>query len=294
VYFKNLEADVQFAYYNRPCSVHEYYELVCRDTPGYNAGHVKGQHNRASFRSAARQPTTSASSTRPVAHNPGFQRPHDPPPEFDEDEALARWRKNLPSTQEMESSSTTNGTTNLSEQLKWAAEQTQLRRKKAQVDKRAAPVPEDEDSTNDTETDDNVFDEHLLPSDKLRIAKLKEEHKLIRTRVYSKSYKEARERDITAAEKNRLEGGKGPLYLAGCKTPWSSGMGQAPQRYDDFQKDRLMMQIARIKKIMLSIVRHITLQLNLVKVGLGVKWSFRYNLGAPFVQQKLSNFYITV
>jgi hypothetical protein len=100
VYFKNLEADVQFAYYNRPCSVLEYYELVCSDTPGYDKGHVKDQHNRASFRPAARQPTTSASSTRPVAHNPGFQRPHDPPPEFDEDEALARWRKGLlPSTQ---------------------------------------------------------------------------------------------------------------------------------------------------------------------------------------------------
>jgi hypothetical protein len=70
VHFKNLEADVQFAYYNRPCSVHEYYELVCSDTPGYNAGRVKGQYNRASFRSAARQPMTSASSTRPVAHNP--------------------------------------------------------------------------------------------------------------------------------------------------------------------------------------------------------------------------------
>jgi hypothetical protein len=116
VYFKNLEKDVQFAYNNRPCSVHEYYELVCSDTPGYNPAHVKGQHNRASFRSAARQPTTSASSTatsasskRPVAHNSGFQRSHDPPPEYDEDEALARWRKNLPATEEIQLSSTTHG-----------------------------------------------------------------------------------------------------------------------------------------------------------------------------------------
>ncbi len=119
----------------------------------------------------------------------------------------------------MESSSATSDTTKLSKKQKWAAEQTQLRRKKAQVDKRAAPVPEDEDSADDTEPDDNVFDEHLLPSDKLRIAKLMEEHKLIRTRVYSKSYKEARDRDITVAEHERLKGGKGPLCLAGCKTP---------------------------------------------------------------------------
>ncbi len=36
---------------------------------------------------------------------------------------------------------------------------------------------------------------------------------------------------------------------------------------------------------MLSFVRHITLPQNLVKVGLGVKWNFRHNLRAPFVQQ---------
>jgi hypothetical protein len=87
-----------------------------------------------------------------------------------------------------------------------------------------------------------------MPSDKLRIAKLMKDHTLIRTGVYSKAYKEARNRAITAAEEDRLKGGNGPIYLAGCKTPWSPGMGQAPQRYDDFQKDRLLQQIARIKK----------------------------------------------
>ena len=139
VFFKNLEKDVQFAYYNRPCSVNEYYELVCNDTPGYDPAHVKGQHNRASYnRSAARQSTTSASSTptsarstptgasstptgasstRPVAHNPGFQRSHDPPPEYDEDEALAHWRRNLPPTEDIQMNSTAHGTTMYSERL---------------------------------------------------------------------------------------------------------------------------------------------------------------------------------
>jgi hypothetical protein len=273
VYCKNLEKDVRFAYYNRPCSVYEYYELVCNDTPGYSVAQAKGQR---CFRPAARQPTTSASSTttsasstttsasstttsassttksasstRPVAHNPGFQRSHDPTPEYDEEEALARWRANLPAPEKLELKSTAHGTTNYSDEQKWAADQAQIRRKKALIDKRAAPIPEDDDSTNDTEPDDNVFDEHLLPSDKLRIAKLIKDHKLIRTGVYSKAYKEKRNRDITAAEEDRLKGGTGPLYLAGCKTPWSPGMGQAPLRYDDFQKDRLLQQIARIKK----------------------------------------------
>jgi hypothetical protein len=141
-----------------------------------------------------------------------------------------------------------NDTTKLSDRQKWAADQTQLRRQKALIDKRSAPIPEDDDTADETETDDNVFDEHLLPIDKLRIKNLNEEHKRIRSRVYSKAYLEARDRDIKAAEQEKSRGGKGPLYLAGCKTPWSSGMGHAPQRYDDYQKGRLIDQIAQIKK----------------------------------------------
>jgi hypothetical protein len=144
--------------------------------------------------------------------------------------------------------STAQGSTNYSEEQKWVADQTQIRRKKALIEQRAAPIPEDDDSTNDTEPDDNVFDDHLMPSDKLKIAKIMKEHKLIRSGVYSKTYKEARNRDITAAEEDRLKGGKGPFWLVGCKTPWSPGMGHAPQHYDDYQKDKLLRQIARIKK----------------------------------------------
>jgi hypothetical protein len=84
--------------------------------------------------------------------------------------------------------------------------------------------------------------------DKLRIDKLKQEHKKIRTAVYPKSYINARDRDIKYAEHERLKGSKVPLNLAGCKTPWSSGMGQAPQCYNDFQKERIMLKIAKIEQ----------------------------------------------
>jgi hypothetical protein len=117
----------------------------------------------------------------PIAYNPGFQRSQASPPKFDEDEALARWRNNLPNTRGMESSSAANDTTKLSESQKWAAEQAQLKRQKAQVDNRRVPIPESEDSEDDTEPDDTIFDDHLLPHDKLRIDKLKIEHKRIRT-----------------------------------------------------------------------------------------------------------------
>jgi hypothetical protein len=231
VYFQNLKKDPSFAYYNRPCSMKVYYELLCADTPGY----TKRQKPPRKY-------------TAPIAHNPGFRRSNDPTPEYDEEEALTRWRQGRPNNQRNESSSVENDTTKLSDSQKWAAEQTQLRRQKALIDKRSAPIPEDDDTSGDTETDDNVFDEHLLPMDKMRIKTLMENHKRIRSKVYSKAYLEARDRDITAAEKERLEGGNGPLYLSGCKTPWSSGMGHAPQRYDDFQKGRIIDQIAQIKK----------------------------------------------
>jgi hypothetical protein len=212
--------------------------LACQDTPGYVAKHGM----------AARQ---ARKYSAPIAHNPfnhGFQRGQASPPKFDEDEALARWRSNLPSTREMKSSSATNDTTKLSQSQKWAAEQAQLKRQKAQVDNRTVPIPEDKDSENDTEPDDNIFDEHLVPHDKLRIDKLKIEHKRIRSGNYPRDYEQARARAINAAEQDRLKGGKGPLYLAGCKTQWSSGMGHAPQRYDDYQKEQIMMEIAKIKK----------------------------------------------
>ncbi len=241
MYFKNLKKNSCFAYYNRPCSVREYYESACQDTPGYIPKHGMTARQAREY-------------SAPIAYNPGFQRSQASPPKFDEDEALARWRNNLPITRGMESSSATNDTTKLSQSQIWAAEQLQLRRQKAQVDNRRVPIPEEEDSENDTEPDDSVFDEHLLPHDKLRIGKLQTELKRIRSGNYPRDYLNARDRDIKAAEHDRLKGGKGPLYLAGCKTPWSSGMGHAPQRYDDYQKERIMMKIAKIKKQMLSFV----------------------------------------
>jgi hypothetical protein len=104
----------------------------------------------------------------------------------------------------------------------------QLRRQKAQADNPKPPIPEDEDSTeDDTETEDSLFDNHLLPQDKLRIDKLKREHVRIRSGVFAKSYLNARDRDIKAAEQERLKGGPGPVYLSGCKTLCSSRMGHA-------------------------------------------------------------------
>ncbi len=75
MYFQNLKRDSCFAYYNRPCSVREYYDLACQDTPEYVAKHGMAAKQARKY-------------SAPIAHNPfnpGFQRGQASPPKFDED-----------------------------------------------------------------------------------------------------------------------------------------------------------------------------------------------------------------
>jgi hypothetical protein len=196
-------------YHNRPMSVYEYYDLVCSDNPGYVKGYYRGNSTAQTYpvmTQAARQPIKSASSTRPVAHNPGFQRPNPgAQPNVNEDEALARWRRNIVvDSQGNEKSSADDNSTQLTTIQIQAAEQTERERKRAANNPKIAPVPEDEDSTEDTEYEDELFDNHLFPQDKLRIAKLKREHTRTKTGVFSKSYLTTRDREIKAAELVRM------------------------------------------------------------------------------------------
>ena len=98
VYFQNIKKDPSFAYYNRPCSMKVYYELLCADTPGY-----------------AKQQRQPRKHTAPIAHNPGFKRSNDPPPEYDEGYTAIKFKKRwawgssraLDTTQEHRSSNRT-------------------------------------------------------------------------------------------------------------------------------------------------------------------------------------------
>jgi hypothetical protein len=108
-----------------------------------------------------------------------------------------------------------------------------------------APIPSDGDST-EPEDDGYLFADKLLPSDKLKIKRLKKEIFRIKQHTQSQDYLWKRDKAIKAAEAERLAGGIGPHFLAGVKFPWFSDQGHAPGAYDDDQINELNEQIERI------------------------------------------------
>ncbi len=56
-----------------------------------------------------------------------------------------------------------------------------------------------------------------------------------------------KEKNIKAAEADRMAGLPGPSYLAGVKSPWNSDRGQASTHYDYHQVDVIARQIECIK-----------------------------------------------
>ncbi len=56
-----------------------------------------------------------------------------------------------------------------------------------------------------------------------------------------------KEKDIKAAEADRMAGLPDPSYLAGVKSPWNSDRGHASTHYDYHQIDVIARQIDSIK-----------------------------------------------
>jgi hypothetical protein len=109
-----------------------------------------------------------------------------------------------------------------------------------------APIPSDGDSTG-PEDDGMLFADKLLPSDKLKIKRLKKEIFRIKQHTQTQDYLwKKRDKVIKAAEVERLAGGLGPVFLAGVKFPWLSDQGQAPRAYDEEKIDELNEQIEKI------------------------------------------------
>ncbi len=113
--------------------------------------------------------------------------------------------------------------------------------------KRNAPIPEDGDSTGTADDTALLFADKLLPSDALKIKRLKKEIFRIRQHTQTQDYLWKRDKAIKVAEAERLAGGLGPVvYLAGVKFPWLSDQGQAPREYDEDQIEALNEQIEKI------------------------------------------------
>jgi hypothetical protein len=112
--------------------------------------------------------------------------------------------------------------------------------------RRNAPIPEEDDSTGTEDETALLFADKLLPSDKLKIKRLKKDIFRIRQGTQTQDYLWKRDKAIKAAEAERLAGGLGPVYLAELKFPWKSDEGQAPREYDEDQIDAIKEQIEKI------------------------------------------------
>jgi hypothetical protein len=108
------------------------------------------------------------------------------------------------------------------------------------------PIPSDGDST---DHDDDLFDDKLLPAEKLRLKGLETDIKRIKQQNYTPKYLKDKEKAISNAEKDRLCGMAGPGYLNGVSYPWNPGAGQAPMQYDYYKIGRIEKKIAKLRKI---------------------------------------------
>ncbi len=113
---------------------------------------------------------------------------------------------------------------------------------------RSALIPDEEDTSDSTE-DDQLYDDKMLPEDRISLKKLQASIKKIKQQNYWSHYLKTKDKAIREAEKDRLCGLAGPTYLEGVTYPWNSGCGQAPMRYDYHQIDRLERKINKLRTI---------------------------------------------
>jgi hypothetical protein len=221
VFFEEAKRNQQVVYHKRCCSLYEFYRLLCMDTPGYVTS-IKppvGASNRGAQ-------TDTRAHRPPKAHHGFSQKPSD-----------NTWGDNQES-----SSAPVSYPSGLSIEQIESCEDAERRRN---APRRNAPIPSDGDTT-EPEDEGYLFADKLLPSDKLKIKRMKKEIFRIKQHTQSQDYLWKRDKAIKAAEAERLAGGIGPHFLAGVKFPWFSDQGHAPGAYDDDQIDELKEQIERI------------------------------------------------
>ena len=211
-FFEEVEKNLGALFKFRLCSVWEFYALLCQDTPGFRP---LQHHERREVQPLA---IKAAEIRKPVV------------------QTIIR----APSVSSSSSSANPSKLTWLQRDV---ADKAAVRHMKKPRD---APVPEDGDSSDSTE-DDQLYDDKMLPDDKIRIKKLQTSIKRIKQQDYKPHYLRDKERAIREAEKDRLCGQLGPSYLAGVTFPWNPGCGQAPMQYDYHQIGMLERKISKIR-----------------------------------------------
>jgi hypothetical protein len=253
-FFREEQLDFNVAYDKRCCSLHDFYNMLSKDSPGFvrkgirRAEMERTQSSEAVKSSRHESPVTQDSATRRL--NPSFnpfvhahtqpQRQEDQP---QRQEDQPQRQEAQPQRHNVVSLKSTNPS-NLDREQRESAEEAEARRR---APRKNAPIPSDGDDTNTDGETSHLFKDKLSTAEKSRILKLKTEIKRLKSRIYTPAYLKERERAITSAESSRSVGGLGPEYLAGVAYPWYSDRGQAPIHYDVHQVELLQSAIDMIK-----------------------------------------------
>jgi hypothetical protein len=239
-FFKEVESNLGALFKYRLSSVWEFYDLLCKDTPGFRR---KPNYNdqklgasgtdvpiAAAIRNNDKTPMDKRQQTAAEMHVATISKP------------VVQTTIRAPSGPGELSSA---NPSKLSLLQREAAIKVAHSTMKAP---RNAPIPEDGDITDETE-DEQLYDDKLLPEEKTRLRKLQNDTRRIRQQNYSPHYLKSKDKTIREAEKDRLCGLAGPAYLEGVKFPWNSRCGQAPIHYDYHQIDRLERKITKLRTI---------------------------------------------
>jgi hypothetical protein len=245
-FFREEQLDFNVAYDKRCCSLHDFYNMLSKDSPGFVSKEIRRaekerpQSSEAVKSSRHESPVTQDSAKRRL--NPSFN-------PFVHANTQPQRQEDQPQRQEAQPQrhnvvplKSTNPS-NLDREQRESAEEAEARRR---APRRNAPIPSDGDDTNTDGETSHLFKDKLSTAEKSRILKLKTEIKRLKSRIYTPAYLKERERAITSAESSRSVGGLGPEYLAGVAYPWYSDRGQAPIHYDVHQVELLQSAIDKI------------------------------------------------
>jgi hypothetical protein len=231
---KEVETKLGALFKYRLCSVWDFYDLLCKDTPGYRVKRNYGdQRLGASSAGVPKVATiiTPVHNRQPLASSA-----------VEISKSVVETIIRSPPGPISSSSANPSKLTLMQREVADKAARNTMKKP------RNAPVLEEGD-TSDSTDDDQLYDDKMLPEDKITLKKLQTSIKKTKQQNYSPRYLKTKDKVIRKAEKDRLCEQAGPAYLEEVTFPWNSGCGQAPMQYDYHQIDRLERKINKLRTI---------------------------------------------
>jgi hypothetical protein len=224
-FFREVQFDRNVLYWKRCCSMVDFYNLCCKDTP------FSKEKRRPDRREAQNiEPKAVDAKALIWVGNVGA---------IEEVKSSYRPARSTQQPQRQESAMQSqrqatflilsSNPSGLDEEQIESAEKAEIRRR---APKRTTPIPEEDDSTNTDGETNRLFKSRLLPDQKAKISQFVKDIRRIKQKNYTPGCVKDKESNIEAAEKDRKAGLLGPAYLAGAKSPWDAYLGHASVHYD--------------------------------------------------------------